>query len=300
MFHPAVLVRNACAPTVGALAVPKSFRFRVAKSREKRIFLRATFSDAHPSPYEDLDVFGFSEEWEVAMVRFWRAWNVTAVSQHRHKVREADIADLVKLGRTESFFANPETVHAASGKLASLLPDAHVPNMFAREPGLIHLNFAKAATQILTLQQVLCDAEKCTDVTGVLERHPKLLLCADVKREVELAVLKLQKLAPDCDANKAVSEYPELIYRILAYDEYANLPVSIMNIISETSAADVREKISVYDNQWDEWERLSDAGFKNAESPDDRLVNSDHALDPFDAESDASQWMNDGVWEEED
>ena len=49
--------------------------------------------------------------------------------------------------------------------------------MFQREPEMVHLNFVRASQSILELQEVLCDVDKCTDVTPVIERHPKLLLC---------------------------------------------------------------------------------------------------------------------------
>ena len=141
------------------------------------------------------------------MVRFWRDWNDAS---ERHRVRDLDIKWLVALGRTDDSFSRVDVVEAGARKLATLLPDANVPNMFQREPAIIHFNFVRASQSILELQEVLCDVDKCTDVTPVLERHPRLLLCEDVRAEVDAAKARLQELAPKCDATKAVNEYPEL------------------------------------------------------------------------------------------
>ena len=154
----------------------------------------------------------------------------------------------------------------------------------------------RASQSILELQEVLCDVDKCTDVTPVIERHPKLLLCDDVRAEVAAATEKLRRLAPCCDAAKAVSEYPELIYRIHAYDAYDELPISIVNIILETSTDDVAERVASYNAAWDDWEREN--GTLANGTAHDALVSGDLALDPFEA-TDASEWMNDGYWEEE-
>ena len=306
--------RNGQTPWRGALVpqarVGRSFRCEKSKKRsprplftDRRVSLAASTSSTPASPEDDLDVFGFSEEWEVQMVAFWRDWNQTVVEQERtrHKIRENDIKNLVELGRVEESFAHVETVYASTQKLSSLLPDAHVPNMFQREPNLIHMNFAKASQSILTLQEVLCSNDRCNDVTPVLERHPKLLLCSDVLEEVDLAVKKLKEIAPDCDARKAVSEYPELLYRIHSYNEYAELPISIMNIILETSTQDISEKVDDYNAVWDEWERASGvcSGFVNQEGEGDRFANGDHSMDHFDPD-DASEWMSDGFWESEE
>lgn len=167
--------------------------------------------------------------------------------------------------------------------------------MFQREPEMVHLNFVRASQSILELQEVLCDVDKCTDVTPVIERHPKLLLCEDVRAEVAAATEKLRSLAPCCDAAKAVSEYPELIYRIHAYDAYDELPISIVNIILETSTDDIAERVATYNAVWDEWEReRGDAPSFDFDAPaHDAFVSGDYALDPFEA-PDASEWMNDG------
>ena len=232
------------------------------------------------------------------MVRFWRDWNVVAAAEarDRHRVREADIKHLVRLGRVEKAFASPDLLASAAKKLTSLLPDAHVPNMLQREPDIMHLNFVRASQSILELQEVLCDVDKCTDVTPIIERHPKLLLCDDVRAEVASATERLRRLAPCCDAAKAVSEYPELIYRIHAYDSYDELPISIVNIILETSTDDVAERIASYNAAWDDWEREN--GTLANGTAHDASVSEDLALDPFEA-TDASEWMNDGYWEEE-
>ena len=235
------------------------------------------------------------------MVRFWRDWNVVATAEERdrHRVRENDIKHLVKLGRIEKAFASPDLLASAAKKLTSLLPDAHVPNMLQREPEIMHLNFVRASQSILELQEVLCDVDKCTDVTPIIERHPKLLLCDDVRAEVASATERLRRLAPCCDASKAVSEYPELIYRIHAYDAYDELPISIVNIILEMSTDDIDERVASYNAAWDDWERENGDDAADFVAPaHDAFVSGDLALDPFEAE-DASEWMNDGYWEEE-
>jgi hypothetical protein len=301
------------APHRARLPTPRSADVGAAfRAKKRRSFplgarvrgVRASASPgSSPDPGDDLDVFGFSEDWEVTMVRFWRDWNVVATAQERdrHRVREADIKHLVTLGRVEKAFASPDLLREAAKKLASLLPDAHVPNMFQREPEMVHLNFVRASQSILELQEVLCDVDKCTDVTPVIERHPKLLLCEDVRAEVASATEKLRSLAPCCDAAKAVSEYPELIYRIHAYDAYDELPISIVNIILETSTDDIAERVATYNAVWDEWEReRGDAPSFDFDAPaHDAFVSGDYALDPFEA-PDASEWMNDGYWEEEE
>ena len=178
---------------------PSAFRARLPPVRA---------SDSYADETDDaLEVFGFSEAWEVEMVRFWRDWNA---SEARHRVRDLDIKWLVALGRTDRAFARPEIVAEGARKLASLLPDANVPNMLQREPKIVDLNFVRASRSIMELQEVLCDVDKCTDVTPVLERHPRLLMCEDVRGEVEAAKARLHELAPACDAAKAVNEYPEL------------------------------------------------------------------------------------------
>ena len=277
-------------------------------------------------------MFGFTEQWEVDMVRFWRDWNDAT---ERHRVRELDIKWLVALGRTDDSFSRVDVVSAGARKLATLLPDANVPNMFQREPAIIHFNFVRASQSILELQEVLCDVDKCTDVTPVLERHPRLLLCEDVRAEVEAAKARLHELAPKCDAAKAVNEYPELsacaypdaksrsfaprfrrpasrdsppaprpsrlaVYRIHQYDEYAELPISIQNIIMETSSEDISERIDEYNARWDDWEREAGAGegaFGDAAGLDETSWRNDRG--GFDA-PDAQEWMLDGYYDEDD
>ena len=185
--------------SLAPVRAPPRFRARLPPVRA---------SDSYADETDDaLEVFGFSEAWEVEMVRFWRDWNA---SEARHRVRDLDIKWLVALGRTDRAFARPEIVAEGARKLASLLPDANVPNMLQREPKIVDLNFVRASRSIMELQEVLCDVDKCTDVTPVLERHPRLLMCEDVRGEVEAAKARLHELAPACDAAKAVNEYPEL------------------------------------------------------------------------------------------
>jgi len=197
---------------------------------------------------------GFCELWENEMVAFWRSWNDMAETE-RHKVRDVDIRWLVKLGRVDEKFSKPDLVFNNAKKLSTLLPDANVPNMLQREPNVLNINFVRASQSILELQSVLCSSDRCQDVTPVIERHPRLLLCEDVVAEVDSAKARLQELAPSCDASKAISEYPELIYRIHNYGEYSELPISIQNIILETSNEEVDEILESYNSRWDDWER---------------------------------------------
>jgi hypothetical protein len=114
---------------------------------------------------QEEDYMGFSEAWEVEMVRFWRCWNLQTVE---HPVRETDIQRLVRLGRTKAAFGSADAVAAGARKLATLLPDAHIPNMLQREPAIVDLNFARASQSILQLQTVLCSSDHCSDVTAIL------------------------------------------------------------------------------------------------------------------------------------
>ena len=226
-------------------------------TRQHRSVTRAIMDDM--SDTKDLGEMcdtdlGFCELWENEMVAFWRSWNDMAETE-RHKVRDVDIRWLVKLGRVDEKFSKPDLVFNNAKKLSTLLPDANVPNMLQREPNVLNINFVRASQSILELQSVLCSSDRCQDVTPVIERHPRLLLCEDVVAEVDSAKARLQELAPSCDASKAISEYPELIYRIHNYGEYSELPISIQNIILETSNEEVDEILESYNSRWDDWER---------------------------------------------
>ena len=130
---------------------------------------------------------------------------------------------------------------------------------------------------MLELQDVLCDIDQCADVTALIERHPKLLLVDDIHAHVERAVKKLAALDPRCDARAVVREFPELIYRIHAYDHVESLPISIQNMLLDTSGED-EARMDEYDRLWDERERL-DRGVDDVE---------------------ATEWMLDGYYDADD
>ena len=266
---------------------------------------------------DDDDYMGFSEEWEVEMVRFWRCWNMLLNTNtggaregrnnnNTHTVRESDIARLVRLGRTDEAFARVDLVAAGAKKLSTLLPDAHVPNMLQREPEIVDLNFVRASQSILELQTVLCSSDHCSDVTAILERCPRLLLCDDIKAEVDAAKSRLQELAPECDAQLAVSEYPELIYRLKNYDQYTELPISIQNIIAETSVMSEAEVYAAeeYNSRWDEWERRRDLNEEEGGGEEGLVSDAygDKGLGDGDwmNAAESAEWMLDGYWEAEE
>lgn len=233
----------------------KELETRYADGRRREQEAAAAADDEPGENEGEEDFMGFIEDWELEMVRFWRGWNGEWCQAH--PVRDSDIKRLVQMGRTDAAFSRPDIVAAGAKKISSLLPDAHVPNMLQRQPDIVHLNFARASQSILELQSVLCSADHCSDVTGIMERYPKLLLCDNVEAEVEWAKARLQELAPECDAALAVKEYPELIYRIKNYSDYAELPMSIQNIILETSVVSEEQMFAAeeYEAAWDAYDR---------------------------------------------
>ena len=280
------------------------------RQRDRRpVVPRAIMDDA--SDAQDLEEMcdtdlGFCELWENEMVAFWRSWNDMAETE-RHKVRDVDIRWLVKLGRVDEQFTKPDVVFNNARKLSALLPDANVPNMLQREPEVLNLNFVRASQSILELQSVLCSSDHCSDVTPVLERHPRLLLCEDVVAEVDAAKARLQELAPSCDAGKAISEYPELIYRIHNYGEYSELPISIQNIILETSNEEVDDILESYNSRWDEWER--ERGDVPSEWQGMGVASKEYQRKGLDGDcwmnesaqsAEAAEWMLDGYFDPED
>ena len=78
-------------------------------------------------------------------------------------------------------------------------------------------------------------------------------------------------------ARAVVDEFPELIYRIHAYDYVESLPISIQNMLLDFSSED-ETRLEDYERAWDECEAAA-AG-----------------SDDFFAD-DASEWMIDGYWE---
>ena len=139
-------------------------------------------------------------------------------------------------------------------------------------------------------------------MTRVIERAPRLLLCDDVRAEVNAAKRRLEEIAPSCDAKKAISEYPEeIITRIQLYDEYSDLPVSLQNIIAETSDDDENEAADAYDARWNDWERESSGGDGDGlvSNPGRRGLD-ENSWDNQYASPDSAEWMIDGYWETEE
>ena len=126
---------------------------------------------------------------------------------------------------------------------------------------------------------------------------PRLLLCDDIKAEVDAAKSRLRELAPECDAQLAVSEYPELIYRLQNYNQYAELPISIQNIIAETSTRSEAEVFAAeeYNSNWDEWERENVAGMVSDAYGENGLGDDDWMN-----AAESAEWMLDGYWEGEE
>lgn len=90
------------------------------------------------------------------------------------------------------------------------------------------------------------------------------------------------------------------VYRIHQYDDYAELPISIQNIIMETSSEDISERIDEYNARWDDWEREAGVGegaFGDAAGLDETSWRNDRG--GFDA-PDAQEWMLDGYYDEDE
>lgn len=208
------------------------------------------------------------DAWRDELIDFWREY---AGASARDVAALVDVADKVEPMRSAVSIA------VAGNTLRRLLPDIDVCAVFAREPAMLDIELASAHKRVLELQDVLCDIDQCADVTALIERHPKLLLVEDIHAHVERAVEKLAALDPRCDARAVVREFPELIYRIHAYDHVESLPISIQNMLLDTSGED-EARMDEYDRLWDERERL-DRGVDDVE---------------------ATEWMLDGYYDADD
>ena len=106
--------------------------------------------------------------------------------ESRPKQKKCCSRFFVNLGRNRKydFFAKIEVLVPGMKKLNTLLPDANVPNMLQREPEILSLDFVRASQRILQMQELLCSADQCYEVTGILERCPRLLLCDDIPSQV--------------------------------------------------------------------------------------------------------------------
>jgi len=234
-------------------------------SRRRRDEAKA--QSAIDAPAEE-DLLGYTEPWATALVTFWREYASAS---------DRTVRSLVEVAEKHPHMRDPVTISTAGDRLRRLLPDIDVCAVFERDPDAVRLELAAASKRVLELQDVLCSSDMCRDVTGLVERHPTLLLVDDIHAHIERAVEKLASLEPRCDARAVVDEFPELIYRIHAYDYVESLPISIQNMLLDSASED-ETRLEDYERAWDERE-AADAG-----------------LDDFFAD-DASEWMIDGYWE---
>ena len=218
-------------------------------------------------PVEE-DHLGYTEPWATALVTFWREYA---------SAKDRTVRSLVEVAEKHPHMRDPVTIATAGDRLRRLLPDIDVCAVFERDPDAVRLELAAASKRVLELQDVLCSSDMCRDVTGLVERHPTLLLVDDIHAHIERAVAKLASLEPRCNARAVVDEFPELIYRIHAYDYVESLPISIQNMLLDFSSED-ETRLEDYERAWDECEAAA-AG-----------------SDDFFAD-DASEWMIDGYWE---
>ena len=216
----------------------------------------------------DVDNLGYTEPWAVELVTFWREYA---------GARDRVVRALVDVGETHREMRDPAQIAIAGDRLRRLLPDIDVCAVFERDPGVSKIEFVAASKRVLELQDVLCSSDMCRDVTGLIERHPQLLLVDDIHAHIERAVAKLASLEPNCDARAVVDEFPELIYRIHSYDYVESLPISIQNMLLDSASED-DTRLEDYERMWDEREAA------------------DRERDDFFAD-DASEWMVDGFWE---
>lgn len=210
--------------------------------------------------------------WERELVEFWRDYA---------SARDRTIRALISVAEKEPAMRDPTAIAIAGDRLRQLLPDIDVCAVFERDPLAIRVEFVSASKRVLELQDVLCSSDMCRDVTGLIERHPTLLLVDDIHAHIERAVEKLASLEPRCDARAVVNEFPELIYRIHSYDYVESLPISIQNMLLDSASED-QTTLEDYDRAWDEREARDAAA-------------SGEIQDFF--ADDATEWMIDGYWE---
>jgi len=210
--------------------------------------------------------------WERDLVEFWRDYA---------SARDRTIRALISVAEKEPSMRDPISIAVAGDRLRQLLPDIDVCAVFERDPSAIRVEFVSASKRVLELQDVLCSSDMCRDVTGLIERHPTLLLVDDIHAHIERAVEKLASLDPRCDARAVVHEFPELIYRIHSYDYVESLPISIQNMLLDSASED-QTTLEDYDRAWDEREARDAAAEGDVQD--------------FFA-GDATEWMIDGYWE---
>jgi hypothetical protein len=215
------------------------------------------------------------------MVVFWREYA---------SARDRTVKALIALAVEDPMMRDPVTISRAGDRLRKLLPDVDVCAIFERDARAVRLEFVAASKRVLELQDVLCSSDMCRDVTGLIERHPQLLLVDDIHAHVERAVAKLASLEPRCDARAVVQEFPELIYRIHAYDYVESLPISIQNMLLDSASED-QTTLEDYNRAWDEREARARAA---AGDIDDYFTADDLGATP---ELSPSEWMIDGYWE---
>lgn len=248
-------------------------RFRATNDYDRRNIFAAVRRDDDARAPEvasvepEIDYLGYDEPWQRELVMFWREYA---------RARDRSVRALVDAAETRADMRDPVAISRAGDRLRRLLPDIDVCAVFERDPGVLRLEFISASKRVLELQDVLCSSDMCRDVTGLIERHPTLLLVDDIEAHIERAVEKLAALEPRCDARAVVQEFPELIYRIHSYDYVESLPISIQNMLLDSASED-EARLEDYERAWNEREAA------------------DRDEDPF-ADS-ALEWTIDGYFE---
>ena len=133
-------------------------------------------------PVEE-DHLGYTEPWATALVTFWREYA---------SAKDRTVRSLVEVAEKHPHMRDPVTIATAGDRLRRLLPDIDVCAVFERDPDAVRLELAAASKRVLELQDVLCSSDMCRDVTGLVERHPTLLLVDDIHAHIERAVGRMR------------------------------------------------------------------------------------------------------------
>jgi len=249
--RPGVCVRASLErrPRVSAFARRRECFSSLNDNERRNIFAAARRDDDARAPElaavkPEVDYLGYDEPWQRELVMFWREYA---------SARDRTVRALVDVAETRAEMRDPVAISRAGDRLRRLLPDIDVCAVFERDPGVLRLEFVAASKRVLELQDVLCSSDMCRDVTGLIERHPTLLLMDDIEAHIQRAVDKLAALEPRCDARAVVHEFPELIYRIHSYDYVESLPISIQNMLLDSASED-EMRLEDYERAWNERE----------------------------------------------
>ncbi len=120
------------------------------------------------------------------------------------------------------------------------------------------MDAAAAGMRVLELKSLLADGR---DPTGVLERHPSLLLLDSLPAAASAAAATLAALSPlgavapaeaATAAAAALRLKPELIVRLPAFASWNELPMEIQNyMVSEHDEwDDLAERREAFDKEW--------------------------------------------------